>query len=134
MRSKAWVGVATSNRLPPSAPAKVTPASGRQPTPPTGPSSSRNAQALVAAPGSSATLLVALAALAGSPSAISAGSVAKVPPPASAFIAPPTRLAAKGRAKAVTGIDAPSTGRSTLSSVARAVLLSRVQKVLAIFG
>src|SRR5690242_15147516 len=89
MMSNVLVGVTTNSALPISAAPKVTPPSSFGETPATGASSSRNAQALVAAPGSSAAFEVALAAVEGRPTAISDGKVAKVPPPASAFIVPP---------------------------------------------
>src|SRR5262249_2891355 len=50
--------------------------------------SSRNPAMLAAAPGSSATVEVALAPIAGMPRKIRVGNVRIVPPPAMAFIAP----------------------------------------------
>ena len=90
-------------------PAKVIAASNRTGIPPTGASSSRYSAALAAAPGNRATLEVAFATLAGRPSAISDGRVAKVPPPASAFIAPPTQPA-----PAANAIPARSGGASSV--------------------
>jgi hypothetical protein len=48
-------------------------------------------------PGHSATVLVALAANGGTPSATTAGNVISVPPPATALIAPPTAAARNTR-------------------------------------
>src|SRR5689334_18182038 len=98
MKSKARLGVRTSRTLPTIPPTKVIAESVATERPPTGSSSSRYSAALATAPGSKATLEVALATFAGRPSAISAGRVAKVPPPASAFITPPTHPAPAAKA------------------------------------
>jgi Tfp pilus assembly protein FimV len=72
-------------------------------------------------------LEVALAMLAGSPSAISAGNVANVPPPASAFIAPPSAPAPAARRIAEKSIKrhlakAGVSGRSPFASLTRSPL------------
>src|SRR5579863_2469706 len=61
---------------------------------------------LAAAPGSSATVEVALAMIAGSPRNISVGKVMMVPPPARAFINPPAAAAASMMAPSP-GVIAP---------------------------
>src|SRR5690349_1310188 len=54
---------------------------------------------LLSAPGTSATVLVALAASAGIPAAISDGKVRSVPPPAIALMIPPPNAAAAAMAR-----------------------------------
>src|SRR3546814_10380511 len=86
--SNTRVGVSTSSTLPAIALTSVIAISRRGEIPPTGPIPFRNAHTLAVQPGSNATLDVALAILAGNPSAISASSVANVPTPTSEIFAP----------------------------------------------
>src|SRR3546814_18444872 len=94
--SNTRVGVSTSSTLPAIALTSVIAISRRGEIPPTGPISFRNAHTLAVEPGSNATLDVALAILAGNTSALSAGSVAHVPPPALALNSAPRSPAAAG--------------------------------------
>src|SRR5579875_395269 len=57
--------------------------------------SRRYAPALATEPGQMATVLVALAMMAGTPVKINAGNVKKLPPPATEFIVPPIIAATK---------------------------------------
>src|SRR4051794_36691333 len=87
-RSNTVVGVHTRSTAPTHPPAMLAPIKRVSGTPHTHPDPPRYTNALIAPPGYSATELDALAATEGKPAATSAGSVTKLPPPTSAFIAP----------------------------------------------
>src|SRR5258705_13676756 len=61
---------------------------------------------LPTAPGHNATVLVALALIGGTPSAIRAGNVTSVPPPAMEFMTPPMSAETTARASLMVGNDA----------------------------
>lgn len=87
-RAKAAPGVSSSSTAPNNPPTALVTPSARGVTPSSGARSARNAQVLARLPGKRATVLDAFAATEGTPTSIRAGRVTKVPPPATAFMAP----------------------------------------------
>ena len=99
MRAKRSGGVRSSSHAPTAPPATL--GSVRRTTQARAPRSSpRYPHMLLSAPGHSATVLVALAVSAGTPSPTSAGKVSSVPPPAMAFTPPPSTEAMNTAASA----------------------------------
>ena len=94
MSSKARCGVTSSSTAPASPPPRLISTRVRSGMPSKDWKSRRQAQALASVPGSSATVLEALATTEGRPTKTMAGMVTKEPPPAAAFIAPASRPAA----------------------------------------